>query len=88
MVNEGEQVLLEYSIRVYAPQLAAVEGEGSADDALAEFLDGGAASYEMTTWALPTASWYLEQEELAAQGIDTGYGGYGGVGALGGLGGF
>ena len=58
MVGSGEQVLLEYRIRVRMPQNmeenAAPTGEGS--------------TYEMCIWSFPDERWYEEQDALYAQG--------------------
>ena len=58
MVGSGEQVLLEYRIRVRMPQNleenAPPSGEGS--------------TYEMCIWSFPDERWYEEQDALYAQG--------------------
>ncbi len=87
VVSQGEQVLLEYRIRLFVPQL----GERQLDDLQSEAQGGmpwsnssrqshgfeyafdRPASYELTTWTFPSEYWYEEQEELQALGVETGY---------------
>ena len=58
LVGSGEQVLLEYRIRVYLPQ--SLEEDGGAS--------GEGSTYEMSIWSFPDERWYEEQDALYAQG--------------------
>ena len=117
IVSQGEQVLLEYTIRVQAPQLASSSSSSSSGRGSdrrssgfnsagsnsntgggfmgggfmggpglsSSFLESDLPSFEMTTWALPSIFWYLEQEQLMEMGIDTGFYNSGGLGGMGGF---
>jgi hypothetical protein len=80
MLNDGQQLLLEYTIHVNAPQLRAInihEGLSATQEDLGGFSDlfGQAApfdpetSYKMSTWALPSEAFYEERDYLREQGM-------------------
>ena len=61
--SDGDQVLLEYTIRVSVPQnieeSSAGAGSGSQEG----------SSYEMSLWTFPDERWYEEQDYLDQQGL-------------------
>jgi prepilin-type N-terminal cleavage/methylation domain-containing protein len=62
MIGSGEQVLLQYNIRVTLPQK--LEGDPSATSQ-----DGTEGStYQMSLWTFPDSYWYEEQQLLYEQG--------------------
>jgi hypothetical protein len=65
IVSQGEQILLQYTIRVMTPQAAAGAGTVA---------EGGEAkpAFEMSSWTFPSQEWLDEQSALEAQGYDTG----------------
>lgn len=84
MLNDGQQLLLEYTIHVNAPQLKAVNmnagiggGEGAGMEDLGTFdsMFGRTppfdpeTSYKMSTWALPSEAFYEERDYLREQGL-------------------
>lgn len=90
IVSQGEQVLLQYTIRVFVPQMGEEKiGGGGMGRGMSRGMGGSSgpygfdydynrpASFEMTTWTFPSEFWYEEQEDLAARGVDTGF--YGGL---------
>jgi prepilin-type N-terminal cleavage/methylation domain-containing protein len=58
MVGSGEQILLEYRIRVHLPQNLEEDGAPSSEG----------STYEMCIWSFPDERWYEEQDALYAQG--------------------
>ncbi len=67
-MESSDSVLLQYTIRVTTPQMAAGSGGGSQGSG------GSGNAFEMSTWAFPSQEWKEEQEYLRAQGFDTGMG--------------
>ncbi len=76
MVGSGEQVLLEYKIRVYLPQKIE-EGSGARATGSEE-----ESTYELSVWTFPDSRWYEEQAALYESGqyspLYGSPGGYGG----------
>ena len=66
--GSGEQILLQYTIRVSVPQNL---GEGSSSSSSSSS-DGtgsqGGSTYEMSTWTFPDERWYEEQQYLSDHG--------------------
>ncbi len=74
--NQGEQVLLEYRILVFTPHgIGGKQSSGAEESDLSSLLgsssyslSGERPTFEMSTWTLPSARWYEEQQYLAEQG--------------------
>lgn len=62
MVGNGEQVLLEYTIRVRLPQKL----EGASSGGAAGSDEG--STYELSVWTFPDSRWYEEQAALYESG--------------------
>jgi prepilin-type N-terminal cleavage/methylation domain-containing protein len=85
VVSQGEQVLLEYTIRVTTSQSLAASESGSFSDASSDSsgssgsgssarggsLGSAGGAFEMSTWTFPSQAWLDEQEYLQANGYDS-----------------
>lgn len=80
VVNQGAQVLLQYTIQVATPQSEA--GRAAGRD-----LGEVRPAFEMSVWTFPSPEWFDEQAELTALGYDTAYSGAGSGLLPGGMGG-
>ena len=71
--SEGQQVLLEYTIRVHTPQQIGQQADAMGGDAMGRDAmggdDGEGFVYEMSVWTFPDGDWYLEQDDLFARGL-------------------
>lgn len=69
MVGHGEQVLLQYTIKVHTPQnLDGGSASSSGSGSIAGSSGQEGSSYEMNLWSFPDARWYEEQEYLYQEG--------------------
>ena len=69
----GEQVLLQYTIRVTTPQSESSQSEAASFDQKPAF--------EMSLWTFPSQQWIEEQQYWADQGYDTALYGTGATGS-------
>ena len=91
VVSQGEQVLLEYTIRVTTSQSLAASESGSFSEASSGSGSSGSSSgggslgsaggaFEMSAWTFPSQAWLDEQQDLQAKGYDSVLNGGGALG--------
>ncbi len=80
IMSQGEQVLLQYTIRVITPKMERASSQSAFDSVQGAFdsaqgaFDSAQGAFEMSAWTFPSPEWFDEYQALEEQGFfDLGY---------------